>query len=352
MAFLQTTATDLDDLLNKLHTFLAPGGGDGTWTSTFNEDLGRRYIGLSKGNCFVAIGSRAADLNISRSPGTDTICSLALSNSLNNNPGSQTYANHPGSLVTTEADGDRIRWNDLAETYNNVWFFSGTTPVSYCHVVVQVGGDRYTHLSFGTVNPLGQTHPAVAYACATYHEWWNADVDCNNPAASDHQIGHYGEGTLTISNIHVRIPNSSVLPAGYPAIGGSGTIFNGQQTTPNMTRVINPADHYAAAAGRVNDNFLALDNISVTGGTPLWALPILFREDSAGTSHVWLGNLPGIRMVNIISHTPGETLKFGSQEFLVFPLKRKGGLAEVQGGAQQIQVANTTKYGFAVEKVV
>src|SRR3989304_5021706 len=94
---LVTAVTDLDDLLDKLYTFATVT--DGTWTGVYNEDLARCQIGLSKGNCFVALGSRAADLGIDRGGGSiDSMVSMALSTSLTGT--NKQYWGHPGSLVT------------------------------------------------------------------------------------------------------------------------------------------------------------------------------------------------------------------------------------------------------------
>jgi hypothetical protein len=45
VAYTNTSATDLDDLLDKLYTFAVTT--DGSWSGIYNEDLGNRQIGLS-----------------------------------------------------------------------------------------------------------------------------------------------------------------------------------------------------------------------------------------------------------------------------------------------------------------
>jgi hypothetical protein len=247
--------------------------------------------------------------------------------------------------VTTEADADRILVNDWAETINNVWFMSGTSPVSYCHVIAQVAGSRWVHFSFGIIDPLGQTHTACAYAAGVYYQWWDDNaIGNNNPADTDHRVGFYGED----QNVHVRITDANVLPIGF---GPTPGIYGGTQLVANMTRVLDPEDHYAAVVGVINDQFMALDNQPVTGGTPLWGMPVMVAEDVAPDTGVWIGNFPGVAMVNMLSHAPGSTIKQGSEEWLVFPLKRKGALDEVQGQPNVVALANTTKYGLAYKKV-
>ena len=62
MAFTLTSATDVDDLLDKLYTFATVT--DGAWTGVFNEDLGQRQIGIEVSNCHIALGSIAAEIGI------------------------------------------------------------------------------------------------------------------------------------------------------------------------------------------------------------------------------------------------------------------------------------------------
>ncbi len=345
MAFLQTTATGLNDLLNVLHTFLVPSGGDGTWTDEYNELVTPyRQMSVSKGNCHIAFGSETTTVDTDHSGQTDSAISGALATSITSNTGSETYAGHTGSIVTSETDGDRTLCNDLGESYNNVWLMSGTTPVSYCHMIVQVSGERYTHMSFGIADPLDQTHTDCPYLVALDHEWWTDSVQANDPGSGSHNVGHYCE-----NNMQVGIWDTNVLPIGFgPAAG----FYNGRNVALNMHRVTNPSEHYAVGSGAINDYFMALDNQTVTGGTPMFGLPILFAEDISPSEGVWLGNIPDVRMVNILSHSPGETIKFGSEEWIVFPLKRKGGLDEVDGGSSEIATANTSKLGLAYKKVV
>ena len=351
MAFLSTTVTSKDDLLTQLYTFLDSGGGDGTWTGEYDDNTGtERQIAVTKGNCSVAIGSRTGDVTTKTGTpgGAEDLYSMALATSIT--VSNKFYYGHPGSIVTTETDTDRIKINDLGATINNAWFFTGTTPVSYCHVVIKMAGDRYSHMSFGIIDPLEQTHTACSYACGTFYNWWDGGaVGNNNPADTDHKIGFFGEDG---GNLHVRITDSNVLPVGFgPAAG----IYNGTSVVYNMFRVLDPEDHYNnsnVSPHAINDFFLGMDNQAVTGGTAMYALPIIFGEDTSPNTGVWLGNLPDVKVVDVLSHAPGATLEFGSEEWMVFPLKRKGALDEVQGGVSAVEAPNTTKYGLAYKKIV
>lgn len=423
MSYVLTSATDMDDLVDKIHTFGVTT--DGAWTSIYNEDLADRQIGIEVSNCHIGIGSTAADKSITEGAETDGKLSAALSTSLT--VGNKQFWGHPGSIVTTSTDLDRVICNDLGvPTWSNVWFFSGTdliaesmdsvaaggssyavsdtitltggtfsvatvlvvdvvsagavtaasivTPgnyttapgdpvaqgstsgsgtgatfnmtysssavdVDYIHVVIQSSAERYTHFSFGIIDGLGQSTADVAFACGMNYEWFISSAFNNNPTNSAHRVGYLGG-----ENSNNTFVPASVLPAGYPA----SAVFNRTSLTPTMTRGDAAVDHYnnGSIAGKILDFFLAADNQLTTGGTALHGLPWLFRE-ADGSSHVWLGNLPGMRLVNISNEAPGTEITQGSDTWVVFPWKRKG-----LRGDLSIDIVNTIEYGFAYKKNV
>lgn len=348
MAYQNTTITSAEDFLDKLYTFATATAG---WTGVFNltTDISPNYrqIGIEKGNCHLVMGGRSTDAAIARTPsGTDTILSAALCTAIvNTNPNRTYFGAHTGTLVTGAGDTDRVRLNDMGElSSNNVWFFSGAGgDPDYIHAIVQCSAERYAHLGFGIIDALGMTHASCAFLCGTYFEWWPNGTQSNNPQDANHVIGHYVDQTL--NGIQVYVP-AGVLPGGYPA----SAVFNYTQITGVMTRTNAPSGHYSASSGFINDFFLAINNAAVTGGTVGYALPIFLQEASSGTSHVALGVIPGIRSVSIGNHTPAEILQYGSENWVIFPLKRKGARSEIVGGANPIATANSIEYALMYKK--
>ena len=338
---LQTNVLTYDALLTALYTTFALGT-DG-WTGVYNaiaDEGSERQIGFEKGNCHIAIGARSTENPIVAS-GNDARLNMALCTALLSGGGQKKYYGHTGSIVTTATDADRVIINDLGETpYANVWFFSGSAK-KHIHVVVQSSAERFSHFSFGILDNLGQTTPDVAYAVSAYHEWWSSGVASNSPASASHKVGHFFENPFNLF-----VP-ASVLPAGYPT---TPLVYN-SSVTQTMIRATTPSDHYQNAAGNILDFFLAVNNATTTGGSAMMPLPVFFQE-AAAVSHVLLGVLPDVRLINMAQYTPAQIVKFGTEEWVVFPWKRKGLRENINGGSNPIQIANTIEYGFAYKKTL
>jgi hypothetical protein len=208
-------------------------------------------------------------------------------------------------------------------------------------MVVQSAGERYTHFSFGIVDALGQTHSDVAFCCGMVWEWWLTSNYAYNPGATQHDLGYIGnEG-----HINTYVP-SGVLPSGYPSAG----VYNESSITLTLTRGNSASVHYDAQPGKINDFFLATENQLTTGGTALVALPWFFLEGGSPNSHVYLGNLPGIRLINMSSYAPAEEITQGSDTWTVFPWKRKGLRSDTGISPESGHPVNTIEYGFAYKK--
>jgi len=350
MAYTLTSATDLDDLVDKLYTFATVT--DGAWAAIYNEDLLFRQIAVENGNCHIAIGSRAADIGIDRGGGNiDAILSAALSTSLTE-PGNRQYWNHPGSLVTTDGDVDRVRTNDLGEPpFNNVWFFSGGAgDPKYIHMVVQASGERYTHFSFGLLDKAGMTTPDCAFSVGVDWDWHpDGGVDSNNPGSNKHDLGHLGgtQSPTQDNNLNVLVP-ASVLPVGFQT---TPAVFLAIDITGVMERGRQDSDHWNNQQGNILDNFLPVGNQLITGGTIMWGIPWFF-QNIGSSAHVFIGLLPGIRIANIADATPADILKFGTEDWVIFPWVRKGIRDNAFGGGSPIDLANTLNFGFAYKKNV
>lgn len=342
---LVTSVADYDALLGELKTFATGTPG---WTAVFDSsaDNGIRQLGLEKGNCHMIIGGRSGDVAIARTPGTDTILSMALcTGALVTTVGQRLYysTSQPGNIVTSATDTDRVRVNDLGEgPFANVWFFSNAGgDKDYIHCVVQTSAERYTQFGFGIIDPVGMTHSDCAFVVGNYHEWWNTSGTCNNPADTSHILGHYIDQALNGILIY--------LPSGVVSLPATG-VYNMAYLTGAMTRTNLVADHYANAVGKILDLFFAANNAPTTGGTAMYGTPVMIQETSSGPSHVMLGVLPGFRHANIGTHTPAEVTKYGSEDWMIFPLKRKGLRANLNNGSNPIAVANTAEYGLSFKK--
>lgn len=340
MSYQLTSATDINNLLDKLATFATAAG----WTVDYNAAGPPRQIGLHLGNCAIALGGRTSEMSLTHVVGSttyyDAVMSMALSTSIT--PGNQAFWGHPGSLVTTESDTDRIRVNDLYGSFSNVWFFSD--DASFIHAIVQMENDRYTHFGFGVLDKVGMTHSDIGWAAGQYHEWWPNGTSSNDPESTSHFFGQLARE----AGSHVYIP-SGVLPSGYPAAG----VYKGSSyLTLVMTRANADSDHWASSTGKLLDFFMPVHNQLTTGGTVLYGVPWLMQESSSGLSHVYLGHLPNFRIANIEQYSPAEELTYGSDTWMIFPWKRKGLRENMFNGLNPLPAANTAEYAWAIKKEV
>ena len=222
MAFLQTTSTGWRDLLAIIRSF-AVGQG---WSVSYDQITAKGQLGLSKLNCHVAIGSLrnsgdTADANVfSRTDSvnggtlTDSIIGLALGTSLT--ASNTKYWGHPGSIVTTNTDGDLVQVNDLTGPFSNVWLFSDTGG-NYIHIVVQSALERYTSFSFGNLDVKGATVPRCGYTTGMFHTWWpnnavfsnNTAYDANDPGDASHLWGLVGRNSSVNFHIPTGVLNTS-----------------------------------------------------------------------------------------------------------------------------------------------
>jgi len=337
MSYTLTSATDWRDLLDKISTFVVAD----SWTEEYdNGSSTDKQIAFSKGNCHVAIGEQASQNPMTPEAGwSDARLYSALGTSIDT--GNEYFYGHPGSPVTGVTDGDRVILNDLAAALSNVWLFSGPgTGPDYCHVVMQTAGDRYSHFSFGELDPLGMSTPDVGYLCSMYYEFWPAGP-ANNPLESyGHTYGHFFTANALANVLANTLPAS-----GFPSAG----VLVDTDFTPSFTIGDQDSDHYASLSGKFLDFFLPVSNQLVTGGTALHPIPV-FCQSSDNITHCFLGILPGVRLVDISNHTPGSSLTFGSEEWVVFPFKRKGIADNLNIGGDPQDDANTLSYGLAYKK--
>lgn len=345
MSYSNTSATDWADLLDEISTFVVADG----WTEEYDVDAGNgKQIAFSKGACEMAIGEQNSTLNpiTVESGWLDGRLFATLSTGIN--AGNTQYWGHPGSPVTTSTDADRVTLNDLGDAsgFSNVWLFSGPgTGPDYCHCVIQTAGDRYSHLSFGELDPLGMSTPDVGFLTAIYYQFWPSG-SANSPINSNHKFGHFAPNQA-LKAIHVNIQASTLPASGYDSAG----VYTDSSLTRTFTIGDHDDDHYAASQGNFLDFFLPISNQLTTGGTAMWPIPVFFKSTDS-TTHVFLGILPGVRLVDIANHTPGSELTFGSETWVVFPFKRKGLQDNLNNGSDPQPEANTISYGLAYKKNV
>lgn len=360
MAYLKTSASDWRDLLAVIKAF-AVGAG---WTSVYDQIAAKGQLGLSKGNCFISIGSirnsgDTADATTFNQTdavfgGTivDTRIVMALGTSLT--AGTTRYWGHPGSLVTTYNDTDRIECNDLTGAFTNVWLFAPADG-NAIHVVVQVAAERYTHLTFGNLDVKGLNQPRCGYCAGVYYVYWpnTADYTSNTSYYPNYvQGGVHNFGILGADAMSMVMIPSGLLNTSY-TWGVTAPVVNRTGVMDLMPTVGDTqSDHLSSNAGKPLEFFMAVDNQETTGGIPLHALPFIFENGTSDTGiAAWLGEIPDCRLVNMRGLNPGQEISYAGDIWTVFPFKQKGIYENSNFGSNQTPTTNTLDYGVAFKKV-
>lgn len=238
-----------------------------------------------------------------------------------------------------------VEANDMAGPYPNIWLFTDDAA-TYCHIIVQCSNYRYTQMSFGRLDPKGAHAINLPFVCASYYRWWRHTTDLNDNVHHDvesgfHAIGYFGE-----SNLRMGIPDGLLDPAldftdGNLDIDGAGNVKN---TCHRWTqRTISDTSAYLL------DFFGTTQNHSHTGGVLISPLPIQIY--GTGSVAAYVGDIPGIGLVNMTGLSPGQLLTFAGETWMVFPMKQFGLNENAEGGATPIDQVNSTNHGFAVRKV-
>lgn len=360
MAFQQTSASDWRDLIAVITVFAVNQG----WTKVYDEIENNGQVGLSKGNCKVAIGEYLNSDATPRNPisRTDKLNGGTVDDALvffmvvpEFETGLFSYKGHPGSRLTSTTTTTTVySVNDLVGPFSNVWLYSNSTG-DYVHVVVQSTAERYTHASFGNVDTKGMTAEAPGYSAGLYHEWWPDDDNINDIGYGannweydgPHDFGFVGRGT----NGQLYIPDGVLDPAvGFPSGELVGlvhkTVYGANEESDHL--VNNTSDC------AIINYFAAIHNQLTTGGVPLTSLPAMYgNSTNPGSNPVtFLGEFPDVRLVDISNLNPAQEIKFGSEVWQVFPIKRKTPTSEANRGDNVQPGVSTTYWGLAYKKVV
>jgi len=369
MAYSLTSATSLKDLLSAIVTFATAQG----WTIEYDDSAGLGgnggQIAMSSGNCHVAIGEQSASDNPTAVTGdggsfNDGRFYMALSTSITTS--NKKFWGHPGSLVTTATDSDRIIVNDVWGSMTEVHFFGDEDYIICC---VKSSSERWTTFSFGNLDVLGMGAPSCGYCYGSWLRYWDTVIyggstrrNCAISLGGWPIFDNY-ETSIGTNIAHILIP-TDFLDSSYGFDATSRVVkYDSKVTGENISMwplctinslgdAIEPSINYSGSATNAVDHLLFLRNQAVTGGVSLFSMPVNLHDDNLNLMS-FAGNLPGIRLCRMIDAAPGDELTYGTDTYKMVPLKRKGTLANagLNGGTYDNK-ANTYDLGYAIKKVV
>ncbi len=234
--------------------------------------------------------------------------------------------------------------NDMAGPYANIWLFTDDAA-TFCNIVIQSSNYRYSHASFGNLDPKDCHAENLPYTAGNLYRWWrhSATLSANghhDPSSiAYHGIGYFGDATYC----RIGLPDGLLDPALDFTDGPIDGPTVWHTSSRDTQRIV------TSTAARLLDYFKTIANHSFTGAIPLSPLPIIVGGDNSVRAYV--GDIPGVCLVDVTGLSPGQILTFATDEWVVFPLKQFGLDVNAHGGASPQDVCNSTNYGFAYRKV-
>lgn len=321
MSYETGTATDPEDLMSKLNTFLTGTPG---WTSELFSAVSNRAI-WSKAGVSAKIFVQWDANNI----GLSMIQDVA-------SPIDQSLTNQVGSEHTADTITSNRYVNIVPGPYPSYHFFEDD---DYIHVVVEKSSGIYRHFGWGQMLKLGKwTGGMYAYG----HYWDQSTSNIDNP----NQVAHLAAFNGVNANNSTR--GAGVHAEGLPDAVGAEKYL---RQTSNTGVVDDDGQNIGGffPGGWIdgqNVHFMAAGQSQLNGFKPLIPVPMYqWFLDSAPDRVRLLGYAPDIRHISLLGLNVAQEITVASDTWTVFPITRKGNFGLSFNQEQSYD------YGIAYKKV-
>jgi hypothetical protein len=323
MAYLQTTATSVSDILNTIAAF-ATGLG---WTVHRNDT----HTSGSNTRRILSIGRAGADYahfysQLSNTTKTDlfTMRSIGLSTTgdYTTNPQRSTY-----STTNTLSGGP----------YVNFWLFGESGANPYIHCVMEHASGRYRHFGIGELVKKGVwTGGSYCYG----HEWDQSAAQADQPDSSSHNT-MFGEYSGTANNGSIRCNESDATANNISGVDNSYLPYYTSSSRRAMTgfRMPNTSTTFPYVGSGMGLQNFTFSNYNQR----VHLIRLKHFVTVAGGYRRHIGEPNALRAVNINPFQAGEEFNIGSDVWKVFPMVRKGILTDLE---------SSDYYGVAYKKVI
>lgn len=290
MAYQQTNATSVDDLIDKIAVFAGANG----WTINRNE---------------IAGGGRRATL---KTAGTDYVHVWSTGNGNVFLRSSVNYDSAAAGSAQTNQAVSQAAANVGTGPFSNVFLFANNGCV-YC--VVEIASGIFRHLCFGLLSKFGAYTGGTFFEATNWHTGgpsnWASIWDLQHhhrlfDSWSDQNSNRGGVRCDVDGNVNYFAPFSTRTAYGTPVANGAV----GSGDDPDR-----PADRFQFA-------FYDRSVNSWSGVTPLQPVKIRVERPNGYWSEI--GEVPAVRLVNMSRIQVGDELPVGADTWKVFPMCRKG----------------------------
>lgn len=331
-----TSAADFPALLDALYTFLTGNG----WTGSHTAGATTATLVNSNGHTFNVTSSTTARTDFFTGAFTDRDILVSFDRTI--------VGGAPGASATA-------RSNDFQGPFPNIWFFTDDAA-TFCHIVTQSSASRYSHMSFGDLDNKGIHAEALPFAAGMWWQYWcdqanysNSNGDgnpFNNPSSNQHSPDYLNGGDSTNGGPIIGIPDGVLDP----------TLFftDGPLVSASVLRLSDR--EYSKTTGGNNsayflDYLCNVNNGGYTGGVILSPMPAVTNSASQDV-RAFIGEYPSVALVNMQGLSPGQTITFADDEWLVFPLKQFGTTEAAKFGSNPLPQPNSWRYGYAYRSVI
>jgi len=289
MAYQETTGGSPEDVINKIGAFAASAG----WTIATNSLNGsERVLVLRKSGDYVRLWCNATDIWITGHTGYD------------------------GSLPYNQQEGYAGRYahcNVGAGPYTAVFLFGGNNPAEHIHVVIELAGGVFRHISFGQAEKLGDWTGGT-YFDATY--WHTAPNQMYQWTQWSNPLFDTRGGQTT---------NTGAMRCDAPQDGRespSWAVFDGDNAFRVMTGLYGSQRSDNDGLGYLTTQVYDRNDPPFSGQITLGTI----RADviRSGGFYSPVGTFPNVRYLNMARFAPGQEITVGSDVWKVFPMCRKG----------------------------
>lgn len=325
MAYLQTTATSISDILDTIEAFAEDLGWTSERNNTFTSgSTTQRILTLSYGGVdyahFASEGSTSSAKTIirtMRSVSIDTIASLS---------------NQPER--STQADSNLLN----AGPYSNLWLFGEVGATPYIHCVLEYVAGRYRHFGVGDLVKKG-VWEGGSYCYGTF--WNQAGTYIGVATANQHSVPFDGSTNATATTVgSIRCDTTDASDNSLSGVDTRyavyGQVSKRVTTGIRATSGIQPDSNYVAGMGMAGLSFSAFNQRS-----QLFHIGHFVSRASSYLSYI--GEPPAIRGVNMAVFQAAEELTIGSDTWVCFPMARKGTTSGQESSGN---------YGLAYKKVI
>jgi len=297
MSYQTGTATDPEDLMTQLNTFLTGTPG---WTANLFSAANNRAVWSKAG-----VSALLAAQWDSSAIGMGMIQAFV---------GDVTPTNQTGYEFTNDSITANRHINQAAGPYPSYHFFEDD---DYIHVVVEISTGIYRHFGFGQSIKLGDWVGGMY----SYGQYWDQSVaNIDNPLTTIHN------GALSGANSTNATRTDGVHAQGLPDQVGSTKYLraSSNQSTDDDAAVVGQFFPAGWSDGQ-NIHFMSAQDSQLNGFKPLIPIPFYqWYTPSAPDNARLMGYYPDVRTVNLEGLNPAQEITVGSDTWVVFPITRKG----------------------------